>query len=211
MKILVTGFDPFGKDKINPALETIKSLPAKINGHDIITLEIPTVAFKSLEIIETAIQKHNPDIVLSIGQAAGRSDITIERVGINLDDYRIPDNEGNQFIDSKIFQNAPDAYIVKLPVKKMVENIKFNGIPASVSMTAGTFVCNHVLFGVSHILATKYKGKRNGFIHIPCLPEQAIAKRNLPSMSKETILAGIIHAIEVIAEDEIAVTGGKIC
>ncbi len=211
MKILVTGFDPFGKDKINPALEAIKELPSEINGHEVITLEVPTVGFKSLEVIEEGIKKYDPDIVLSIGQAAGRFDITVERVGINLDDYRIPDNDGNQFIDSKIFEDAPDAYIVKLPVKKMVENIKANGIPASVSMTAGTFVCNHVLFGVSHILATKYKGKRNGFIHIPCLPEQAVDKRNMPSMSKDKIVAGIIHAIEVIAEDEIAVSGGKIC
>ncbi len=211
MKILVTGFDPFGEDIINPALETVKCLPAKINGHKIIGLEVPTVAFKSLKVIESAIRKHNPDIILSLGQAAGRGDISVERVGVNLDDFRIPDNEGNQFIHRKIFEDAPDAYIVKLPVKKMVENIKANGIPASVSMTAGTFVCNHVLFGVSHILATKYKGKKNGFIHIPCLPEQAVDKRNMPSMSKETILAGIVHAIEVIAEDEIAVTGGKIC
>ncbi|PIE98733.1 MAG: pyroglutamyl-peptidase I [Treponema sp.] len=211
MKILVTGFDPFGEDKVNPALETIKNLPAVINGHDVFTLEIPTVGFKSLEVIKEGIKKYDPDIVLSIGQAAGRFDITVERVGINLDDYRIADNEGNQFIDSKIFKEAPDAYIVKLPVKKMVENIKAHGIPASVSMSAGTFVCNHVLFGVSHILATKFRDKKNGFIHIPCLPEQAVDKRNMPSMSKETILQGIIHAIEVIAEDEITVTGGKIC
>ncbi len=211
MKILVTGFDPFGKDKINPALETIKLLPKKIKDHDIVTLEIPTAGFKSLEKIEKAIVEHDPDIVLSIGQATGRYDITVEKVGINLDDYRIPDNLGQQFIDSKIFADGPDAYLVDLPVKKMVENIKNKGIPASVSMSAGTFVCNHVLYGVSHILKTKFKDKKNGFIHIPCLPEQAVNTRNIPSMSKATILEAIIASIEVIADKEISVEGGKIC
>lgn len=198
MKILVTGFDPFGVDKVNPALETIKLLPQKISNHDIITLEVPTVGYKSLEIIEKAIIEHNPDVILSIGQASGRYDITVERVGINLDDYRIPDNEGQQFVDKKIFEDGPDAYFVKLPTKEMVENIKKNNIPASLSYTAGTFICNHVLYGVSHLVETKYKGKLSGFIHIPCLPEQAINAKNMPSMSKETILKGIIAAIEVI-------------
>ncbi len=211
MTILVTGFDPFGTDTINPALETIKKLPSSINGHRVITLEVPTVGFKSLEVIEAAVQKHDPDIVLSIGQATGRFDITVERVGINLDDYRIPDNAGQQFIDRPVFADGPDAYIVKVPVKKMVENIRAHGIPASVSLTAGSFVCNHVLYGVSHILATKYPGKKNGFIHIPCLPEQAVGKRNTPSMSQQSILDAIIYAIEVIGEDEIEVSGGKIC
>lgn len=198
MKILVTGFDPFGVDKVNPALETIKLLPQKISNHDIITLEVPTVGYKSLEIIEKAIIEHNPDVILSIGQASGRYDITVERVGINLDDYRIPDNEGQQFVDKKIFEDGPDAYFVKLPTKEMVENIKKNNIPASLSYTAGTFICNHVLYGVSHLVETKYKEKLSGFIHIPCLPEQAINAKNMPSMSKETILKGIIAAIEVI-------------
>ncbi len=211
MKVLVTGFDPFGEDKINPALETIKLLPNKIGKHDVITLEIPTAGFKSLEKIEKAVVEYNPDIVLSIGQATGRYDITVEKVGINLDDYRIPDNLGQQFVDSKIFSDGPDAYIVELPVKAMVANIMSKGIPASVSMTAGTFVCNHVLYGVSHILKTKFKNKTNGFIHIPCLPEQAVGKRNIPSMSKETILEAIIAAIEVIADKELNVQGGKIC
>lgn len=198
MKILVTGFDPFGVDKVNPALEIIKLLPPKIYNHDIITLEVPTVGYKSLEIIEKAIIEHNPDVILSIGQASGRYDITVERVGINLDDYRIPDNEGQQFVDKKIVEDGPDAYFVKLPTKEMVDNIKKNNIPASLSYTAGTFICNHVLYGVSHLVETKYKGKLSGFIHIPCLPEQAINAKNMPSMSKETILKGIIAAIEVI-------------
>ncbi len=211
MKILVTGFDPFGKDTINPALETIKLLPNKVGEHEVITLEIPTVGFKSLKIVEEAVAKHDPDIVLSIGQAGGRADITIERVGVNWDDYRIPDNDGQQFVDQKIFPEGPDAYIVHLPLKAMVANIQKRGIPASISFTAGSFVCNHVLYGVSHILATKFPGKQNGFIHIPYLPEQVLALRNMPSMSQATILEAIIAAIEAIGYEEVNTAGGKIC
>lgn len=198
MRILVTGFDPFAGNVVNPALETIKLLPTKIKNHDIITLEVPTVAIKSLEIIENAIKEYDPDIILSIGQASGRCDIAVERIGINLDDYKIPDNIGQQFVDKKIFEDGPDAYFVKLPTKKMVESIKKYNIPASISYSAGTYICNHALYGISHILESKYKGKLNGFIHIPCLPEQAVNSKNMPSMSKETILQAIIAAIEVI-------------
>ncbi len=211
MKVLVTGFDPFGTDTINPALETIKRLPTKVGEHDVVALEIPTVAFKSLKVIEAAIEEHDPDIVLSIGQAGGRSDITIERVGVNWDDFRIKDNDGQQFVDRKIFADGPDAYIVELPIKAMVANIHKRGIPASVSFTAGSFVCNHVLYGVSHMLATKYPTKKNGFIHIPYLPEQVLAMRNMPSMSQECILEAIIAAIEAIGYDEVSTAGGKIC
>ena len=147
MKILVTGFDPFGGEPINPAIESVKKLPDNIAGAEIIKLEIPTVKKKSIEKIEKAIEEHNPDVILSIGQAGGRFDISIERIGINLDDFRIPDNEGNQTIDEPIFPDGENAYLVNLPVKAMVKNVQKNEIPASVSYTAGTFVCNHVLEG----------------------------------------------------------------
>ena len=182
MKILVTGFDPFGGEPINPAIESVKRLPDNIAGAEIIKLEIPTVRKKSLEKIEKAINEHNPDVILSIGQAGGRFDISIERVGINLDDFRIPDNEGNQIIDEPIFLDGENSYFVKLPVKAMVQNVQKNNIPASVSYTAGTFVCNHVLYGVLYLIEKKYKGKKSGFIHIPFLPQQVVDKRNMPSM-----------------------------
>lgn len=210
MKILVSGFDPFGNDSINPALEIIKLLPEKIANHQIFVLEIPTVAYKSLEKIEEGIKKYEPDIILSIGQAEGRADITAEKIGINLNDFRIPDNEGVQIIDKKIFEDGADAYFTKLPVKKMVENIKKNKIPASVSLSAGSFICNHVLYGVSYLIEKKYPKIKNGFIHIPCLPEQGVDKK-IPTMSIENILKGIISAIEVIDEKEIEAIGGNIC
>lgn len=217
MKILVTGFDPFGGEKINPALETIKRLPDTILGAQIIKLEIPTVVGKSLAKIKEAVEKENPDAVLSIGQAGGRSEITVERVGINIDDCRIPDNEGNQPIDEPVVKGGPAAYFVTVPIKAIVENIKAHNIPASISNTAGTFICNHVCYGVAHLAAQRTaagKPMKSGFIHIPFLPEQAIGKPALtPSMSLETIVSGITHALEAIVEhgSDIKVSDGKIC
>ena len=213
MKILVTGFDPFGGEPINPAIESVKKLPDNIVGAQIIKLEIPTVKGKSIKKIEKAIEEHNPDVILSIGQAGGRFDISVERVGINLDDFRIPDNEGNQTIDEPIFPDGKNAYFVALPVKAMVKNIQKNKIPASVSYTAGTFICNHVFYGTLYLINKKYKDKKSGFIHIPFLPEQVINKKNTPSMELNTIVKGLIAAIEAIVKNDkdIKETGGTIC
>ncbi|MGF7109740.1 pyroglutamyl-peptidase I [Treponema pedis] len=217
MKILVTGFDPFGGEKINPALETIKLLPDTILSAKIIKLEIPTVIGKSVAKIKETIEKEEPDVVLSIGQAGGRADISVERIGINIDDCRIPDNEGNQPIDEPVVKGGPAAYFVTLPIKAIVEKLRLEKIPASVSNTAGTFICNHVCYGVSHIAAAKTsegKPMKSGFIHIPFLPEQVIDKAaTMPSMSLKTIVKGITLAIEAIVENasDIKVSGGKIC
>lgn len=210
MKILVTGFDPFGGEKINPAIESVKKLNDEIAGAKIIKLEIPTVCHESLRVIDEAISKYDPDVILSIGQAGGRSDITVERIGINIDDCRIPDNAGNQIIDEPVFEDGPAAYFVNLPIKAMVAKIQKCQIPASVSNTAGTFVCNHVTYGVRHLIETKYPGKKSGFIHIPFLPQQVIDKKNMPSMSLNTIVTGLTAAIEAIVEtkEDIKVTGG---
>ncbi len=210
MKILVTGFDPFGGEKINPAIESVKKLPDTILGAEIIKLEIPTVCHQSLKVIDEAMKKHDPDVILSIGQAGGRYDITVERIGVNIDDCRIPDNAGQQIIDEPVYIDGPDAYFVNIPIKAMVAKIQEHHIPASVSNSAGTFVCNHVTYGVRHLIETKYPGKRSGFIHIPFLPQQVIDKKEKASMSLETIVEGLIAAIEAIIENDtdIKVTGG---
>lgn len=212
MKILVTGFDPFGGEKINPAIESVKNLHDKILNAEIIKLEIPTVVDKSVDKIRAKIEDVKPDVVLSVGQAGGRADITVERIGINCDDFRIPDNNGNMPIDEKIVEDGPDAYFSNLPIKAMVKHIQDENIPAGVSNSAGTFVCNHVLYGVAHIRATKYPNMRTGFIHIPFLPEQVVDKRSMPSMSLETITKALKLAIEAIIlnDNDINVTGGKI-
>lgn len=213
MKILVTGFDPFGGEPINPAIESVKLLPKEIEGAEIIALEIPTVVHKSLQVIQDAVKKYEPDMVLSIGQAGGRSDITVERIGINIDDCRIKDNEGNQPIDEPIFKDGPAAYFVNLPIKAMVEEIRKIGIPASVSNTAGTFVCNHVTYGVSHMLELEGKGRKSGFIHIPYLPQQVVEKVGQPSMALDDIVKGLTAAISAMVkyEEDIKSTGGTIC
>jgi len=217
MKILVTGFDPFGGEKINPALETIKLLPNIILGTQIIKLEIPTVVGKSLVKIKKAVEKENPDVVLSIGQAGGRADISVERIGINVDDCRIPDNDGNQPVDDPIVKDGPAAYFVTLPIKAIVKKLRDNKIPASISNTAGTFICNHVCYGTAHLAAERTaagKPMKSGFIHIPFLPEQVIEKpATIPSMSIDNIVAGITFAIEAIIENntDIKLSGGKIC
>jgi len=210
MKILVTGFDPFGGETVNPAIESVKRLPDKIGSAEIIKLEIPTVIGKSVALIQTAIGLHHPDVVLSVGQAGGRPDITVERVGINIDDCRISDNEGNQPVDMKVAVDGPAAYFATLPIKAMVENIKSHGIPASISNSAGTFICNHVFYGVAHIVATQYPAMKSGFIHIPYLPQQVLNKPGMPSMTLDSIVQGLVCAIETIAlnETDIKTTGG---
>lgn len=211
MKILVTGFDPFGGEKINPAIESVKKLPDEIAGAQIIKLEVPTVCHQSLNVIDGAIEKYDPDVILSIGQAGGRTDITVERIGINIDDCRIPDNAGQQIIDEPVCPDGPAAYFSNLPIKAMVAKIQEHHIPASVSNTAGTFVCNHVLYGVRHMIETKYQGKRSGFIHIPFLPQQVIDKKNMPSMSLDTIVEALCVAIEAIVttQEDLKITGGE--
>lgn len=202
MKILVTGFDPFGGETINPAIESVKLLPDNILGNEIIKIEIPTVIGKSLQVIEQAIVEHNPDVILSIGQAGGRTNISVERIGINIDDARIPDNEGNQPIDEPVFSDGPDAYFVNIPIKAMVQKMKSGNIPASISNTAGTYICNHVTYGVQHMIHTKYPHKKSGFIHIPFLPEQVVNKPSYASMELERIVQGLVLAITAIIENE---------
>lgn len=213
MKVLITGFDPFGGENINPALEAVKLLPESIAGAEIIKLEIPTVFVKALEKIEEAIIKHNPNIVISVGQAGGRFGVTPERVAINLDDARIKDNEGNQPIDISIFEDGETAYFSNLPIKAMVKEMSQGGIPSSVSNTAGTFVCNHVMYGILYLADKKYPGIKGGFIHVPYIPSQVVTKPTMPSMSLNDISKGIELSIKAAVEnsEDIKVVGGEIC
>ena len=213
MKILITGFDPFGGENINPALEAVKKLPDTILGQEIIKIEIPTVFRKSLEKIEENIENHNPDVVISVGQAGGRFGVTPERVAINMDDARIKDNEGNQPIDISIYEDGEAAYFSNLPIKAMVKEMTDNGIPASVSNSAGTFVCNHVMYGILYLVDKKYPNIRGGFIHVPYIPSQVTTKPNTPSMSIDDIAKGLELSIKAIIENssDIKTVGGTIC
>ena len=200
MKILVTGFDPFGGDKINPAIEAVKRLPAEINGAEIIKLEIPTVFNKSAEVVKKAIEKEKPDYVLNVGQAGGRFGLTPERVAININDGRIPDNEGYQLLGEPIHEDGETAYFTQLPIKAEAKAIRDAGLPASVSNTAGTYVCNHIMYQVQYMRDKEFPNIKAGFIHIPFLPEQVVNRSNTPSMALGDIVKGLTAALSAIVE-----------
>ncbi|MFD4820406.1 pyroglutamyl-peptidase I [Peribacillus butanolivorans] len=209
-KVLLTGFEPFGGERVNPSWEAVKQLHGEvIDDVTLVAEQIPTVFGKSVAVMEKLIQQHNPDIVICVGQAGGRLHITPERVAINMDDARIPDNQGNQPIDEPIADKGPVAYWSTIPIKRIVENMKENNIPASVSHTAGTFVCNHIFYGLMDYITRTSSSIRGGFIHIPFIPEQTINKE-APSLSLETIVKGIKIAAVTAAkyESDIHTVGG---
>lgn len=203
MKILITGFDPFDKEKLNPAYEAVKLLPDKIADAEIIKLEIPTVFGKGAFQVEQTIEKHCPDYVICVGQAGGRSSITVEKVAINFVDARIADNEGNQPINTSIIPDGATAYFSSLPIRAMVENMRENGIPANISYTAGTFVCNEVMYRLLHLIDTKYHHVKGGFIHVPYTTVQAASKPDgTASMDEKTIAEGLEYAILAIVQNK---------
>ena len=212
MKILVTGFEPFGGEKVNPALEAIKGLPAEIHGAEVSWLEVPTVFHKSAQVLEEDMSRYQPDFVLCIGQAGGRSSLTPERVAINQDDARIPDNEGNQPIDLPIRPDGAPAYFSSLPIKAMVQAIKRGWLPASVSNIAGTFVCNHLMYQALYLVEKKFPHVKAGFMHIPYMMEQVVNRPTTPAMSLVDIRRGIEAAIGAMIEhgnQDLKLVGGE--
>ena len=201
-KVLVTGSDPFGGDAMNPAFEAVKLMPDMINDATIIKLEVPTVFKKSIDVLKEAIAKEKPEVVVCVGQAGGRFDVTPERVAINQDDARIPDNEKNQPIDVPIFEDGDTAYFSKLPIKAMVATMREGGVPASVSNSAGTFVCNHIMYGLLYLIDKEFPDIRGGFIHVPFATEQVIDRPNAPSLTLEQIAEGLRLSVVAILENE---------
>lgn len=200
MKILITGFDPFGGENVNPAYEAVKLLPDTIAGVEIIKLEVPTRFHRAGALLEDAMQRHKPDAVICVGQAGGRAAITPEKVAINLMDGRIPDNAGYQPVDVPIWQDGETAYFTSLPVKAMVQRMRDAGIPAAVSYTAGTYVCNYLLYTLLYLIDKKYPNVRGGFIHVPYAMEQVINKPlGTPSMDLRQIARGLETAVEAVA------------
>ncbi len=203
MKILVTAFDPFGGETINPAHLAVSLLKDNIAGASIIKLTVPTIFDQSINTVYDEIIKENPDIVLCVGQAGGRSHMTVEKVAINLNDARIPDNGGNQPMDTTTYMDGENAYFSNLPVKAMVSYMRENGIPASVSYTAGTFVCNHLMYGILYHIHKSFHHIRGGFIHVPFIPSQVSTRNDaMPSMSLDMIVTGLELAITAIAHNK---------
>jgi len=200
MKLLLTAFDPFGGDDVNPALEAVKLVPSQIGAVEVVKLEVPTVFRKSIDKVVEAIKREKPEAVLCVGQAGGRFDITPERVAINVDDARIKDNEGNQPVGA-IYEDGENAYFATLPIKAMVKKIRDAGLPASVSNTAGTFVCNHLMYGVLYHIARNFPSVRGGFIHVPFIPAQVVDRpAPSPSLGLADIACGLEEAIKAIEE-----------
>ena len=202
MKVLVTGFDPFGGESVNPAYEAVKLLPEEIAGAEIIKMEIPTVFSKSGPAVEEGIEKYQPDIVINVGQAGGRSCVTVEKVGINLAQARIPDNAGEQPMDEPLQADGDTAYFATVPVNAMVENVRAHGLPCHMSFTAGTYVCNCVMYNVLYLTQKKYPNIRAGFIHVPYACSQVVDKPNgTPCMSLEDIAKSVECAIEAAVKN----------
>lgn len=196
MKIIVTGFDPFGGETINPSIECVKALP-EIEGVELIRLELPTVFKESAKRLNEVINDVKPDAVLSVGQAGGRPGITMERIAINVDDARIPDNISQQPIDEAIQLDGEAAYFSTLPIKRIVKAIREAGISAEVSNSAGTFVCNHIMYQALFAATKADKPFKAGFMHIPFIPEQTSDK---PSLSLEESTKALQIAIETIRD-----------
>ena len=194
--VLITGFEPFEGARINPSWEAASQLNERmIGGVKVVARQLPCVFGHSLEVLEQAIDELDPVLVIAVALAGGRTDISVERVAINIDDARIADNAGNQPIDEPIIVAGPAAYFSTLPIKSIVSGIREAGIPASVSQTAGTFVCNHVMYGLLHRL--RRRKARAGLIHVPCSPEQAIGRPGTPSMSLASVVLALEMAISI--------------
>jgi pyroglutamyl-peptidase len=213
--ILLTGFEPFGGDSLNPSEEILRQLHGTtIARHRVVGGLLPCVFGAAIKELKHLIKLHDPVLVVGIGQAGGRAEVTPERVAINVDDARIADNAGQQPVDRPIVKDGPSAYWSTLPIKAIVHALQKRGIPAAVSQTAGTFVCNHVFYGLMHELAGQ-KQIRGGFIHVPYLPEQTneaagTEATGKPSLPLETMTRAIAVAIEVslVRQRDLRRTGG---
>lgn len=200
-KILLTGFEPFDHEVTNPSWEAVRTLEGRIltpagvhaeQAYCVVTAQLPCEFYVATNKLHDLLNVHQPEIVICVGQAGGRADISVERIAINIDDARIPDNAGNQPIDEAVVADGPAAYFSSLPIKAIVHNLRQQGIPANVSQTAGTYVCNHIFYGLMHYANTHASPKQAGFVHIPYLPEQAAHHPGAPSMA----LSNLIRALE---------------
>ncbi|MBE8524324.1 pyroglutamyl-peptidase I [Amycolatopsis sp. H6(2020)] len=200
-RVLMTGFAPFGGESVNPSWQAVSLVAARRD--DVAAVELPCEFATSLPTLRRALAEHRPSLVVCAGQAGGRAEVTPERVAINLIDARIPDNAGARPVDAPVVPDGPAAYFTTLPVKACVAAIRAAGVPASVSHTAGTYVCNQVFYGLMHLLATEFPGVRGGFVHVPFSPEQVAAAGKAEASLSVDRIAG---ALEALADTALRVT-----
>ncbi|MEV1026330.1 pyroglutamyl-peptidase I [Streptomyces sp. NPDC050264] len=209
-RVLLTGFEPFGGESVNPswqAAELVAAAPP--DGLAVTAVQLPCVFGESLTALRAAVERVRPELVLCLGQAGGRTGVTVERVAVNVDDARIPDNAGAQPIDEPVVPGGPAAYFSSLPVKACVAAMRSAGVPAALSNTAGTFVCNHVAYGLGHLLATELPGVRGGFVHVPWAPSQ-VPDGSAPSVPVDLVATGLRALLSAAAStrDDLRVTEG---
>jgi pyroglutamyl-peptidase len=208
--VLLTGFEPFNGAPINPSWEAVRALDGWSGpGFAVVVRQLPCVFGRALDVLREAIAGVKPDIVIAVGQAGGRSEISLERVAINVDDASIRDNAGNQPVDTPVAADGPAAYFTTLPVKAIEKALRLRGFPSGVSQTAGTFVCNHVFYGLMHHAAGQ--PLKAGFVHVPFLPEQAADRpERPPSMALRDIVDALRIAVEVavVTETDTQEAGG---
>jgi pyroglutamyl-peptidase len=198
-RILVTGFEPFGGEKVNPSMQAVLALAADPPPGIVLCNEILPVSLRRMPpALRAAVARHRPDVVIATGQAGGRAEVSVERIGINVDDFRIPDNDGAQPADEPVIAGGPAAYFATIPVPAVVAALRQADVPASVSNTAGTHLCNHALYLLGHLAATGYPAMRSGFLHLPFLPEQVVCHPGQPSMAVATAVAALRAAITAV-------------
>jgi pyroglutamyl-peptidase len=197
----VTGFEPFGGEAINPSWEAVRRLNGDTGDVRVERLLVPTTYADSIRTVTEVIDRLHPSTVLMVGQAGGRAELSIERVAVNCDDAQTPDSAGVLHEDAPIVSQGPTAYLATLSVKQIVARLRSTGLPASVSNTAGLFVCNHLFYGVLHHIVTRNLDTQAGFVHVPFLPEQVVGKPGTPSMALETMVAGIDCIVAVVTSN----------
>jgi pyroglutamyl-peptidase len=208
--VLLTGFAPFGGEDVNPSWEAVRALQgARIGGHRIEARCLPVVFGGSLAALRRAISDTRPVLVVCVGQAGGRAALSLERVAINVDDARIPDNAGARPVDAAIAARGPAAYFSTLPLKRLRRDLERAGIPVEISQTAGTFVCNHVFYGLMHALR-RQRGLRGGFVHIPYSPEQVAGRAGVPSLPVGTVAMALRRIVRIALKhaDDLPIAGG---
>lgn len=199
--VLLTGFEPFGGSDENPSQRLVRAIVSgPPPGVDLRTAVLPVTYAESAEALRAAVRQHRPDIVISAGLAGGRAEISVERVAINVDDSPIPDNAGAMRVDQPVIPGGPAAYFASIPIKAVATAIRAAGVPAHVSQTAGTFLCNHVFYVASHLAAAEFPDMKVGFLHVPWLPEQVAQRPGEPSMALQILVTGVRAAIAAAAQ-----------
>lgn len=209
--LLLTGFAPFGGETTNPAMTAVQTLDgARLRGHRVVVAQLPVSFADAVQQLDAALAAHAPALVLCTGQAGGRERLSFERVAVNLIDARIADNDGQQPVDQPVVAGAPAAYFTTLPVKRMQAALQSAGIPAGLSLSAGSYVCNQVFFALMHRLHTRPQ-VRGGFVHVPYSPQQACHHPGAPSLPTELVAHGLRLALETALDhhDDLSLPGGS--